>query len=964
MVVEEETNPQVYLDTLLRMVKVWNTPDVNPEWKDQDYYNAWSDYWRYYIGVNVIPAIGTAKVPRKGCLWGQYQDAPIPKWQHDKWKQENAFIDGMAVIAGKVWHREDLEGYFFAGVDADNQKAIDELLSKNGQTLTVQVFSEKTIVDQTDDKGRIHFYIYTIGHQLASKTSDVGKPGIDPFQIPCFEIKASSSFLLYVAPNMHQKSGRRVILGSYTPVVLGYSETLDWEEHAAVICKRYGLSYGNGNGYGNGNDKNKIPTKDLFKDDITIYEGHNRHEALLRVMESMIKRNRNILSVEQIIGICRQYNEIHCKPPLDDGEFDKQWKGAVEFFTTGKGSEDIGNDKEDSEDSEGSDSKSGKKQEKLSSKVIKIIEPYIHLLFKDDTKTAFAAIAINGHREILKIHKSRTFDLWVRKVFYDENNGATLGNDVLREVTDTLQSRAIFSNHVHNLELRICRDPDDEFVYWYNLANEKHEAIRITSEGWSIVDSYHVPIMFRRRSGHLPQAYPSKDYPKDIFEQFLKLVNIKNDDEDTKLLLECYVICLVIPAIAKALLMVHGPQGAAKTALEDLIKSLIDPGVLANLTIPTSRKELTQQFQNNFLVYYDNLRKMPEWLSDDFCRTVTGTANSKRELYTDDDDIIFQYMRPIGFNGIPIVANKSDLVDRGLIIEVERITPDARRSWKDDIKPALERIRPRLLGFIFDTIVKVLMTKAQGGINLKSVSRMADFEVACETISRCLGNEDGKFTKAYLKNKNVGIVELIESSSVARAMIEFMISNGKKWNGTMTELLADLEETAYRLKINIQKDKTWPKAAHVLSAKLRSIKTDLEEVGIYITTTTDTKKKTKHLFIEKRAPEEPKEPENQDSRSESEKLSGSPSGSPKVEAPDEAPDKKPESTHDSEDSGAWGASGSSFTKKRGDMSYDDPIVGNVGNLMNNLRQAVDSRDTAWKSKASEAAEANKSGVSS
>jgi hypothetical protein len=42
----------------------------------------------------------------------------------------------------------------------------------------------------------------------------------------------------------------------------------------------------------------------------------------------------------------------------------------------------------------------------------------------------------------------------------------------------------------------------------------------------------------------------------------------------------------------------------------------------------------------------------------------------------------------------------------------------------------------------------------------------------------------------------------------------------------------------------------------------------------------------------------------------------------------------------------------------------DPDLAKVGERLNNLRQAVDSRDKAWKRKASEAAEANKSGVSS
>ena len=76
---------------------------------------------------------------------------------------------------------------------------------------------------------------------------------------------------------------------------------------------------------------------------------------------------------------------------------------------------------------------------------------------------AFAAIKINGHREIRPIHKSKRFDLWVRKTYYDET-GNTLGSDVLREVVDTLEAKALFDGPVKTLDLRISKDPNDELV--------------------------------------------------------------------------------------------------------------------------------------------------------------------------------------------------------------------------------------------------------------------------------------------------------------------------------------------------------------------------------------------------------------------------------------------------------------------------------------------------------------------
>ena len=88
-------------------------------------------------------------------------------------------------------------------------------------------------------------------------------------------------------------------------------------------------------------------------------------------------------------------------------------------------------------------------------------------------------------------------------------------------------------------------------------------------------------------------------------------------------------------------------------------------------------------------------------------------------------------------------------MDRGLIIEAERINEKKRRRLEGDILLEFERIKPQLLGFIFDVLVKVLQVKARGGITVTSMSRLVDFETDCEIIARCLGYQGEEFTKAY-----------------------------------------------------------------------------------------------------------------------------------------------------------------------------------------------------------------------
>jgi hypothetical protein len=84
------------------------------------YYNTCADFWRYVIGVNVIPA--NTKIKKTFTRWEQYQDKPIPQDQHNSWKVQGQFKDGMAIIPGKVWHRHDKTGQFFVVIDVDTKK--------------------------------------------------------------------------------------------------------------------------------------------------------------------------------------------------------------------------------------------------------------------------------------------------------------------------------------------------------------------------------------------------------------------------------------------------------------------------------------------------------------------------------------------------------------------------------------------------------------------------------------------------------------------------------------------------------------------------------------------------------------------------------------------------------------------------------------------------------------------------
>jgi hypothetical protein len=87
---------------------------------------------------------------------------------------------------------------------------------------------------------------------------------------------------------------------------------------------------------------------------------------------------------------------------------------------------------------------------------------------------------------------------------------------------------------------------------------------------------------------------------------------------------------LFIPSIQHVALQLHGGQGSAKSLLERFIKRIVDPAIPGLITIHGDRMEFIQQISHNYLVFYDNLEYVPNWLSAEVYSAITGSGSPKR----------------------------------------------------------------------------------------------------------------------------------------------------------------------------------------------------------------------------------------------------------------------------------------------------------------------------------------------
>ena len=136
-------------------------------------------------------------------------------------------------------------------------------------------------------------------------------------------------------------------------------------------------------------------------------------------------------------------------------------------------------------------------------------------------------------------------------------------------------------------------------------------------------------------------------------------------------------------------------MGAGKTTIQRLLKRLVDP--TAPETVRFDPRDFLQKASHAYLVMLDNQNTVPEWAADTLCRLVTGEADSKRRLYTDDEDVIIELRRAVLLNGINVPTDRGDVLDRSLVVELERI-PDGERRTRRNCGIASRRSVPSCSG--------------------------------------------------------------------------------------------------------------------------------------------------------------------------------------------------------------------------------------------------------------------------
>jgi hypothetical protein len=450
--------------------------------------------------------------------------------------------------------------------------------------------------------------------------------------------------------------------------------------------------------------------------------------------------------------------------------------------------------------------------------------------------------AISQVKNVTYQLNSNHFKSWLALLMW-KHEQKTPGGDAISSALNVLRGKAVLEGKQHELYNRIAPASDGFYI---DMADGRGRAIKVTAEGWSIAEN--PPILFKRYSHQKPLVTPlpmSETEAAKTALKFLEYVNVNKNDKDTQLALLITVISYFIPLIAHPAIVVNGSQGTAKSYLFKLIRRIVDPSSLELLTLNRDQKELTQSLDHNWCCFFDNVSYLSGESSDTLCRAITGGGNSKRELWTNDDDVIYSFKRCIGVNGINIAAQRGDLLDRSLLVGLVRITS---RKTEEDLDKDFAKDLPAILGAFLTILSKAL--KNYPTIQPKQYFRLADWTRYACAIAEALGKTQKDFMDAYSGKVQLQNEEAINASPLATVLLDYCKKELKKpqlltstWEGTATTLLNELTIHAEQMGINTRDKEKWPSAANALSRALNRVSDALQTVGCIVTMKEGTPRK-------------------------------------------------------------------------------------------------------------------------
>jgi hypothetical protein len=445
----------------------------------------------------------------------------------------------------------------------------------------------------------------------------------------------------------------------------------------------------------------------------------------------------------------------------------------------------------------------------------------------------YAAVPVGDkgdpRRDTLPV-RHESFRDWLCRRYYLATRRAA-PSVALQAVLNVLVARACYDGPARDVRVRVGgavgtvgtieTPPVEGGAIYVALGDDQLRAVEVDYSGWRLVSA--PPVFFRRPKGQKPLPEPTGG---GRIDDLRPLLNVAAEEWP---LVVGWVAQALNPRGPYPLLCLHGEQGVAKSTTARVLKELVDPSVPMLRTPPRDERDLCIGASNNWVLALDNLSDLRPWLSDALCRLSTGGGLATRQLYTDEDEAIFDVQRPVILTGIEDLAARPDALDRSIILTLEPIN-DAERLSERRYWARVEAVLPRVLGALLDGLSEALRMLPHVEAELTVLPRMADFAIWMEAAARSLGFPPGTALNAYLANRAAAAGKALDASILTGPFRAWLKANRLPWEGTCETLLTELN----RLAGDAARRRGWPETPRALSGALRRLSPILRTLQIAV----------------------------------------------------------------------------------------------------------------------------------
>ena len=441
-------------------------------------------------------------------------------------------------------------------------------------------------------------------------------------------------------------------------------------------------------------------------------------------------------------------------------------------------------------------------------------EKRVYKPFTTSSGEAFCQIKYGGKTRIFPL-SSHEFSMEYKRI-YRKQRRELVSQSHFEKVREVMRLDAYENRLDYDLESRIFCEDDGTVIY--SLNPDENQAVYL-KDGKATVGK--MPEMrFKYDASMRSQVEPNLKVKPDLLPRFLER-HFHLKKEDLLVLALFLVTAFSGNCIQHNILVFAGSKGSGKSRAARLIHRIVSPQNLDLVALPRTKDDLALRLHNSYITVLDNISYLGSGYSDLIAQCATGGISYvKRTLYQDTGETRLSLKSILILTGIEVAAKKSDVLDRSILLQLERIKPDEIIA-EEQLEEAFWKDLPKILGACFKFLARALNDDIP--VEVPKTRMASSFELMVK-IGRAMKLDDEYTAKILWKNQEKVSLHTLFDSVLGECILAFF-EEYESFRGSVTDFRNEIQKVAKQRHMD---KNAVPERVNLFSRRLGEIQSELE----------------------------------------------------------------------------------------------------------------------------------------